>query len=47
VSAGGADWRPAWQRDQRWQIRGVNFDAAFRNATEGPARILSGYGEPQ
>jgi uncharacterized protein len=42
-----ADWRLVWQGDHRWQIRGVSFDAAFRNAMEGSARILSGHGEPR
>ncbi len=42
-----ADWRLVWQGDHRWQIRGVNFDAAFRNAMEGSAQILSGHGEPK
>ena len=45
MSGWGANWRPAWQGDHRWQIRGVAFDAAFRNAMEGSARILSGHGE--
>jgi len=30
----------------RWQIRGVSFDEAFRNAIGGAAQILSGHGEP-
>jgi len=42
-----ADWRLVWQGDHRWQIRGVTFDAAFRNAMEGSAQILSGHGEPK
>jgi uncharacterized protein len=42
-----ADWRLVWQGDHRWQIRGVSFDAAFRNAMEGSAQILSGHGEPK
>ena len=42
-----ADWRLVWQGDHRWQIRGVGFDAAFRNAMEGSAQILSGHGEPR
>ncbi len=45
MSGWGADRRPAWQGEDRWQIRGVNFDAAFRNAMAGSARILSGHGE--
>jgi uncharacterized protein len=47
MSGCGANWRPAWQSDHRWQIRGVSFDAAFRNAMEGSARIISGHGEPK
>jgi hypothetical protein len=42
-----ADWRLVWQGEHRWQIRGVTFDAAFRNAMEGSAQILSGHGEPK
>jgi uncharacterized protein len=30
-----------------WQIRGVSFDAAFRNALGGSAQILSGHGDPK
>jgi hypothetical protein len=30
----------------RWDVRGVNFDEAFRNAVRGAAQILSGNGEP-
>ena len=41
-----ADWRLVGQGDHRWQIRGITFDAAFRNAMEGSARILSGHGTP-
>jgi hypothetical protein len=42
-----ADWRidfsgKAW----RWQIRGVSFDDAFRNAIRGTAQVLSGNGNP-
>lgn len=33
------------QRHQ-WQVRGVNFDEAFRNAVRGAAQILSGNGAP-
>jgi hypothetical protein len=44
-------WIGAWLlvadgREIRWQVRGVNFDAAFRNAIGGAARFLSGNGEP-
>lgn len=42
-----ADWRLASQgMTYRWQIRGVNFDEAFRNAMRGTAQILSGHGQP-
>ena len=30
-----------------WQIRGVTFDAAFRNALGGSAQVLSGHGDPK
>jgi uncharacterized protein len=43
-----ANWRLA--RDGKifsWQIRGVSFDDAFRNAILGAAQILSGNGAPQ
>lgn len=44
-------WIGAWRLDTpgkavTWQVRGVNFDAAFRNAIGGAARYLSGNGEP-
>jgi uncharacterized protein len=42
-----ADWRLVSHGDHRWQIRGVNFDTAFRNAVGGSAQILSGHGEPR
>lgn len=42
-----ADWRLAANNSQhRWGIKGVNFDAAFRNAVGGAAQIMSGNGEP-
>jgi hypothetical protein len=31
----------------RWQVRGVSFDAAFRNALRGAAQVLSGNGQPR
>ena len=40
-----ADWRFVWRGDHRWRTRASTFDAAFRNALEGSARILSGHGE--
>jgi len=44
-------WTAAWRlhakdKSHRWQIRGVNFDAAFRNAMSGALQILSGHGAP-
>lgn len=42
-----ADWRFATKdRTYKWQVRGVNFDEAFRSAMRGAALILSGKGEP-
>lgn len=42
-----ADWRLVeGGREHRWQISGVSFDDAFRNAMRGASRILSGNGEP-
>jgi hypothetical protein len=42
-----ADWRlDAQGKSYRWQIRGVSFDDAFRNALAGAAQILSGHGPP-
>jgi uncharacterized protein len=43
-----ADWRlDAQDKSHRWQIRGVGFDAAFRNAMAGVAQILSGHAKPK
>lgn len=42
-----ADWRIAsGGKTYRWQIRGVSFDEAFRNAIRGAAQVLSGNGQP-
>ena len=42
-----ADWRLPWKGDlNQWQVRGVNFDEAFRNAMSGALRVLSGHGAP-
>ncbi|OOG74044.1 hypothetical protein B0E45_05950 [Sinorhizobium sp. A49] len=42
-----ADWRLIENgKAHRWQISGVSFDDAFRNAMRGAARILSGNGAP-
>jgi hypothetical protein len=41
--AGGwvADWRMAARPETRhWQVRGVNFDEAFRSGMRGAVRIL-------
>jgi hypothetical protein len=43
-----AEWRlGAKGRTWKWQVRGVNFDEAFRSAMRGAALILSGKGAPQ
>jgi len=43
-----ADWRLAMGGETyAWQVRGVNFDEAFRVAMRGAAQILSGNGQPQ
>lgn len=44
-------WIAQWQLDAggkryRWQLSGISFDDAFRNAMRGAARILSGNGAP-
>jgi hypothetical protein len=42
-----ADWQLAAKgRTWKWQVRGVNFDEAFRSAMRGTAQILSGTGQP-
>lgn len=42
-----ANWRvQTGPRQVSWQIRGVSFDDAFRNAVLGSAQVLSGNGEP-
>jgi hypothetical protein len=42
-----ADWTiSAKGQTYRWQIRGVSFDDAFRNAIRGAAQVLSGNGNP-
>lgn len=43
-----AEWQLAGKgRPNRWQLRGVSFDDAFRSAMRGAAQILSGHGSPQ
>ncbi|QFU15767.1 DUF2066 domain-containing protein [Microvirga thermotolerans] len=44
-------WVVTWRlrsggRETTWQVRGVNFDEAFRNGLRGSARVLSGNGHP-
>jgi hypothetical protein len=44
-------WIGAWRLDEGgntyvWEIRGVGFDDAFRNAMRGAAQVLSGNGQP-
>lgn len=45
-------WVVAWTvahdgQYYRWQVRGINFDEAFRVGVRGVAQILSGNGAPQ
>ncbi|WP_409526981.1 hypothetical protein [Rhizobium sp. G21] len=44
-------WVATWRFRQdgkryQWQVKGVNFDEAFRVAIRGTAQILSGNGAP-
>jgi hypothetical protein len=40
-------WQMNWQsRTQRWRVRGVTFDEAFRRGIGGAAQILSNNGDP-
>jgi hypothetical protein len=42
-----ADWRIDLDgKTYAWQVRGVSFDDAFRNAIRGTAQVLSGNGNP-
>ncbi|MBV7517658.1 DUF2066 domain-containing protein [Ensifer sp. ENS12] len=42
-----ANWRMlSAGKSYEWQVSGVSFDDAFRNALRGAARILSGNGSP-
>jgi hypothetical protein len=48
---GSTGWKANWillddKTEHRWQIEGINFDGAFRNALRGAAQILSQNGEP-
>jgi hypothetical protein len=45
-------WVTTWRMQRqgktyRWGERGVNFDAAFRNALFGAAQVVSGHGVPK
>ena len=41
------EWQIDWHgRTHRWQVRGTNFDEAFRRGIGGAAQILSGNGDP-
>jgi hypothetical protein len=41
-------WRMAYGgKAYRWATRGVNFDAAFRHALAGAARVMAGRGRPR
>jgi hypothetical protein len=45
-------WVATWHLERNgnsygWWVRGVNFDAAFRNALFGAAQVLSGHGAPK
>ena len=43
-----ADWHLDWQgHAYAWGMRGVNFDAAFRDGVGGAAQVLSGHGRPR
>jgi uncharacterized protein len=43
-----ADWTITWHgATHHWQVRGVSFDDAFRNAIGGAEQLLSGHGEPR
>jgi hypothetical protein len=44
-------WIATWDFDANgkrvhWSVRGVNYDAAFRNAVQGVMLALSGNGKP-
>jgi hypothetical protein len=40
-------WRFKWRdAEYNWEIRGVNFDSAFRNAIRGVLRVVSGHDGP-
>ena len=40
-------WRFRWRdAEYNWEISGVNFDSAFRNAIRGVLRVVSGHDGP-
>jgi hypothetical protein len=40
-------WRLTWRNHRHaWQVRGVNFDEAFRHLIRGCLQIVSGHGAP-
>jgi uncharacterized protein len=40
-------WRFKWRdAEYKWEISGVNFDSAFRNAIRGVLRVVSGHDGP-
>jgi uncharacterized protein len=50
-SEAATGWIATWKLDAegrqfRWSVRGVNYDAAFRNGVLGVMRALSGNGRP-
>ena len=50
-SEAATGWIATWKmeadgRQFRWSVRGVNYDAAFRNGVLGVMRALSGNGKP-
>jgi hypothetical protein len=47
VRGWSATWRlHAPDQSRRWQVRGVNFDEAYRSAIRGTLQTLSGHGDP-
>ena len=41
-------WRTSWRgADHQWGIRGVNYDAAFRDIVRGVVLLASGRGTPE
>src|SRR5438309_2966141 len=41
-------WRMRWRGvEYAWGVKGVNYDAAFRNIVRGVLRVASGHGAPE